>query len=244
MSRENILIVDEDVQRRRVNTFGLRCAGFVILEAPDPSEALALMAQRCPDLVLVAVELLQFWIQDLVQSIRADARKQDVPVAVLVERAAEGSAATALQWGITDYLCEPITPEAFVERLRAALRARTSRWTGAALPELSVDEATGRLWRGDSFVPLGPVERRLMTLFLDRPGELLPRDLLLYRVWGDAQPVRSRVLDVCVCRLRTALSKLGCDRLIHTVSRHGYRFASSPRNALASSELPSRLAHW
>jgi len=84
---------------------------------------------------------------------------------------------------------------------------------GRRMPDLRVIAADG--------------EQRVFELLLSRANEVVPRDLLLYRVWGGTKNLRSRVLDVSVCRLRRALDAVGCDDVLHTVSRHGYRLSAS-----------------
>ena len=236
MSASNVLVIDEDSTRRRVNTFGLRCAGFSVTEAADPYTALALIELRCPQLVLIVCAMLDFDVQDFVKRLRADPHTADVPVIALAERESELDARAARAWGIDDYILEPVTPEQFIRRIRAGIEQRSLRESAArAATGLTFDPQTGALRRGLRSVTLGPKERQLMAFLLEHPGQLLPRDLLLYRIWGGTRSLQSRVLDVSVCRLRSAMEQLGCAELVQTVSRQGYRFGplaeirSSPR---------------
>jgi DNA-binding response OmpR family regulator len=224
---KTILVVDEDAPRRKLNAFGLRCAGFSVEEAEGSSDARSHIARHFPHLVLFIAAFLDFTIQDFVRSLRSAAYTREIPIVALVEREGDFSSLSALEWGIDDFLLEPVSPERLVARVRATIDGAGRAATHAAKAiGLSLDDERGGVQLGARFVALGPTEQRLLELFLAHPDQLIPRELLLFRIWGGAQSLHSRVLDVSVCRLRRALGQLGCQSLLQTVSRHGYRFAS------------------
>jgi two-component system phosphate regulon response regulator PhoB len=229
MSGERILVLDEESQRRSLNAFGLRCAGFSVVEACDAACARSLIGNRYPHLLLIAASLLEAWIQDFVCTLREDALTRDLPVLALVEHEAERDAGCARQCGIDDLIHEPVSPEDFVAHVRANVDRKLCGGAAAAgiLAELRLDCAAGLIRRGKRFAPIGPTEQRLFGLLLSHPNEVVPRDLLLYRIWGGTRNLRSRVLDVSVCRLRRALDAVGCDDVLHTVSGQGYRLSQS-----------------
>jgi len=229
MSGERILVLDEETQRRSLNAFGLRCAGFNVVEACDTACARSLIGNRYPHLLLIAAPLLESWIQDFVCTLREDVMTRDLPVLALVEHEAERDAGYARQCGIDDLIREPVSPEDFVARVRANVDRKRSATAAAfgVLGELRLDCAAGLIRRGKRSAPVGPTEQRLFELLLSRSDEIVQRDLLLYRIWGGTQNLRSRVLDVSVCRLRRALHAVGCDNVLHTASRQGYRLSES-----------------
>lgn len=228
MSSKRILVLDEDVSRRKLNAFGLRCAGFSVDEATDPLAARSRLAQCYPHLLLIVAALLDLGIHDFVRGLRASSATRELPVLALVERESAFGAATARDWGIDDFMLEPISPEGFIARVRAALAslAQPARLV-ADIAGLSLDTEEGFVRRGDRRAALGPTEQRLLELLLSHPDRVMPRDLLLFRIWGGAASLHSRVLDVSVCRLRRALAQLGCANLLQTVSRQGYRLTTS-----------------
>jgi DNA-binding response OmpR family regulator len=233
MSSKRVLVLDEDAPRRRLNAFGLRCAGFTVDEASDASSAWSQIVQRCPHLVLIITALLDFGIQDFVRTLRGDPCTRDLPVVTLVERESEFDAVAALEWGIDDYLREPISPEAFVARVRSGVERNVPAAPVARqVAGLRLDADRGVLHRGTRAVALGPTERRLLELFLAHPDQIIPRDLLLFRIWGGGANLHSRVLDVSVCRLRRVLRQLGYADLLRTVSRHGYRLVTGAEESL------------
>lgn len=225
MARERILVLDEETQRRGLNAFGLRCAGFNVLEACDVPCAVTHISRQYPHLLLIIAALLDLWVLDFVRTLRANELTRDLPVLTLVEHEDRADAATALECGITDLIREPISPEDFVARVRASLGSLDAASTG--VDGLLLDSRAGQIRCGEQIAALSPTEQRLLEFFLAHPGQLVPRDLLLFRLWGGAVGLRSRVLDVSVCRLRRALEHVGCGGLLQTVSRQGYRFTRS-----------------
>ena len=227
MPGKTILVLDGETARRKLNVYGLRCAGFAVDEATDGASARSQIARNYPHLILIIAALLDFGIQDFVRTLRSEPRTRDLPVVARVERESEFDAKSALGWGIDDYMLEPISPEEFMTRVRATMDARAqSPPAHGDLAAIALDNERGVLRKGSAIVAVGPTERRLFEFLLTHREQLIPRELLLFRIWGGAVGLRSRVLDVSVCRLRRALEQLGCEGLLQTVSRHGYRLST------------------
>ena len=227
MPARKILIVDSDAPRRQLHAFGLRCAAFSAEEAASTTSARSQIAQSCPHLVLLFGEQLDLEIQDFVRALRADVVTCALPVVAMVERAGELGAAAALEWGIDDYLIEPVSPEVFVGRIHALLGLNRQRLPEGGLADLEIDHESGTLVRGRRSATLAPTERRLLELFLAHMDEVLPREFLLYRIWGGGGEVDGRAVDVSVCRLRRAFERLAYDGVLQTVRGKGYRLAAS-----------------
>lgn len=226
MAAKRVLVFDEESARRRVNVFGLRCAGFAADEAEDAAGARAQIASRYPHVIVIVAGLLDLALQDFVRALRTESRTREIPVVVLVERESELDAQSALAWGIDDFMREPITPEEFVARVRATMERREQvPASGGDLASIHVDNDNGLLCKGERAIAAGPTERRLFELLLTHSGQLMPRELLLFRIWGGGMGLHSRVLDVSICRLRRALEKLECAGILQTVSRRGYRLS-------------------
>ena len=228
MPGERILVLDEETQRRGLNAFGLRCAGFNVMEASDAQCARSEIGRRYPHLLLIITALLDSWIQEFVSALREDALTRDLPVLALVEREVARDAGCARQCGIDDLIREPVSPEEFVARVRASVdRKRADTPVAGIIVDLQLDREGGLLRHGKRVAAVGPTEQRLLELLLSRPNQIVPRDLLLFRIWGGATHLRSRVLDVSVCRLRRALESIGCGGMLRTVSRHGYKLSGA-----------------
>jgi DNA-binding response OmpR family regulator len=243
MSGRKVLIVDGKPLRRELHAFGLRCAGYNVDEAESAEAAYTRIARSCLHLVLVSSEQLDEPVRELVQTLRANPLTAALPIMLLIEHAGQNELDAALEWGIDDLLRLPVLPESLVGRARALTRVNERALCANSFAELQIDDERGALRRGNRSVSVAPTERRLFQLFLQHAGEVLPRELLLFRVWGGASRADTRLVDVSVCRLRRILEQLGYDGLMQTVRGKGYRLATtitqgaSPPSAV--SKLPS-----
>jgi DNA-binding response OmpR family regulator len=229
VSAKRILIVDANPSRRQQHAFGLRCAGFAVEETPDPPSARLQIARRFPNLLLICVALLDGGVQEFIQRLRATTETSDLPVAVLAERVRRSDAKHARDCGVDDLIAQPISPADFVARVHAAARERagvaadTTSFAG-----LRFDEERCVVRRGQREAPLSPTEADLLRFFLAHAHEVVPRDVLLFRIWGGRSNVTARTVDVSVCRLRRALAQIGCDGFLQTINRRGYRLSDRP----------------
>ena len=92
--------------------------------------------------------------------------------------------------------------------------------------DILLDAETHKVFRSDKELKLGPTEFRLLSTFMEKPGRVWSRDMLLDRVWGRGVFVEERTVDVHIRRLRKALGAKGHDRFIQTVRGAGYRFST------------------
>lgn len=106
-------------------------------------------------------------------------------------------------------------------------RGRASALQPSRCGEIEIDRRTLEVRVSGTLVDLRPSELRLLQVFLDRPGEVLRRKQLLHMVWGKSVPTDSRVLDVTVYRLRSALGKQA--GVIETIHDGGYRLRKDGR---------------
>jgi DNA-binding response OmpR family regulator len=205
--------------------------------------AYARMVRACPHLVLMLAEELGPTVRDFVSTLRANRVTSALPIMAIVASAGENEFDAALAWGIDDLLVQPVSPESFISRARALTRVSTRAFASDLCAELQIDEERGTIRRGDRCASLAPTERRLLHLFLKHVGEVLPRELLQFRVWGGCTRVDTRVVDVSVCRLRKSLELLGYDGVMQTVRGKGYRLAlvSGQRVSLAGASAAPKV---
>jgi two-component system phosphate regulon response regulator PhoB len=230
MSSRQILVVEDERPIREMVAFGLRRAGFEVVEAEDTREARARIADRRPDLVLVDWMLPDMSGLELTRALKKDKDMREVPIIMLTARAEEQDKVSGLEGGADDYVTKPFSPRELLARINAVLRRSHS----AARDEvvlaggLSLDAAGHRVMVGEATVPLGPTEYRLLSFFMTHPERVYSRGQLLDRVWGGNVYVEERTVDVHIRRLRKALEGYDCDKFIQTVRGAGYRFSTRP----------------
>jgi len=161
---------------------------------------------------------------------RLRAAGEDVPILMLTARDEVADRVAGLDAGADDYLVKPFAFEELVARIRALLRRRDRReeeslsLNGEILSydDLSLDTTTRFAHRGERRIELTTREFDLLMLFLRHPNQVLPRDVIMERVWGYDFPGESNVLEVYVKNLRRLLEADGERRLLQTVRGAGY----------------------
>ena len=230
MSNRQILVVEDERPIREMVAFGLRRAGFEVVEAEDTREARARIADRRPDLVLVDWMLPDMSGLELTRALKKDKDMREVPIIMLTARAEEQDKVSGLEGGADDYVTKPFSPRELLARINAVLRRShaASRDEVVSAGGLMLDSAGHRIMVGEATVPLGPTEYRLLSFFMTHPERVYSRGQLLDRVWGGNVYVEERTVDVHIRRLRKALEVFDCDKVIQTVRGAGYRFSTRP----------------
>jgi two-component system, OmpR family, response regulator MprA len=218
----NVLVVDDDVKVRESIDRALRVNGFDVQLAEDGAAALAKIGSGSFDAVVLDVMMPGPDGVAVCRSLRAEG--SDVPILMLTARTAVTERVRGLEAGADDYLVKPFALEELLARLRALLR-RTMPDGGRrtlSFADLSLDQKSHDVRRGDRAIELRRMEFLLLELFLLNPRQVLPRSLIYERVWGYDFGASSNSLDVHLGQLRRKLEESGGPRLIHTVRGMGY----------------------
>lgn len=215
---------DDDVIREATQ-LALERNGFTVDVAADGLTGLDTFRARQPDVALLDIMLPGMNGVSLCRQIREES---PTPVIMMSARADPVDVVLGLEAGADDYVTKPFDSTVLVARIRAVVR----RMSRAAVPEAPAGNVFGDLevdrdalevrLRGNP-VELTPTELRLLLCFVDSPGTVLTRDVLLEQVWDYQWGGDSRVVDVHVQRLR---AKIGQD-MIETVRGFGYKLKSS-----------------
>ncbi len=228
MTAKRILIVEDEKTIRDMIAFGLRRAGYEVLEAGDCREARACIVDLRPDLMLVDWMLPDMSGLELTRTLKRTKDTEDLPVIMLTARAAEQDKVGGLDGGADDYITKPFSPRELLARIQAVLR-RTLPGGGTEVIEadgLKLDDSSHRVSAGEREIALGPTEYRLLHFFMTHPERVFTRSQLLDRVWGGNTYVEERTVDVHIRRLRKALEPFRLERLVQTVRGAGYRFST------------------
>src|SRR6478609_715917 len=225
----DVLVVDDDEDIRVSLDRGLRLSGFAVRTAPDGESALAAVAERIPDCVVLDVGLPGRDGVTVVETLRgADVA---VPVLMLSARTSVDDRVTGLAAGADDYLVKPFALTELVARLRALLR-RVPPPPGAELTvgPLAVDPAARAVTIAGRPVELTRREFDLVEVLARNARVVLSRERLLDLVWGYDFAVDTNVVDVFVSQVRRKLEADGEPRMIRTVRGVGF-VLSAPGDA-------------
>jgi len=222
--RPLILVVEDEIGQQNVLTYNLTAHGYDAISASDGEEALLMIRERLPDLIILDWMLPEVSGIEICRQIKADPETRDVPVIMLSARSEEVDRVRGLDTGADDYVTKPYSVSELMARVNAALRRVHRAVEGVVLTygDIKLDSNQHRVFRGETPVKLGPTEFRLLATFLERPGMVWSRERLLDRVWGTDVYVDSRTVDVHVGRLRRALRVTKGEDPIRTVRGTGY----------------------
>jgi two-component system phosphate regulon response regulator PhoB len=221
-----ILIVEDEVPLQKLLAYNLEAAGFKVAQAYDGEEAVTLLEEERPDLVLLDWMLPDTAGTDFAKRLRSDRRTRNLPIIMLTARAQEQDKVTGLESGADDFVTKPFSPRELLARIQAVLRRRAPEASEQVLEisGLRLDPVSGRVHAGGIEVTLTQTEFRLLKFFMAHPERVYSRQQLLDKVWGDHVFIDDRTVDVHIRRLRKSLAVAGMDRLVETVHGAGYRF--------------------
>ncbi|MHB8646516.1 MAG: response regulator transcription factor [Thermomicrobiales bacterium] len=226
MSGERILVVEDERAIANLLRRGLALEGYAVEVADGGRAALDAVRDRPPELVILDLMLPDIDGLEVARRLREAGER--APVLMLTARDGVADRVRGLDAGADDYLAKPFAFEELLARVRALLRRAATQTESPnhaetlKFADLVVDLGTRDVRRGGHAIELTAREFDLLVLFLRNPRQVLPRDLIMDRVWGDDFYGESNVLEVYVRALRTKLEEQGETRLIHTVRGVGY----------------------
>jgi len=220
----SVLVVEDEPAQREVLAYNLESEGFRVIKAADGNEALLLIEEEQPDLILLDWMLPGTSGIEICRQIKSRPAFRMTPVIMLSARSEEVDKVRGLETGADDYISKPYSIIELLARVKAHLRRSRPATMGERLiyNDILLDSETHKVFRGEKELKLGPTEFRLLTTFMEKPGRVWSRDQLLDRVWGRDIYVDTRTVDVHVGRLRKVLGSHGGEDLIRTVRGAGY----------------------
>lgn len=223
-----ILVVEDEPAIQELISYNLKQAGHQPLKAENAEQAMNLVQNALPDLILLDWMLPGMSGIELARRLRSDKRTKTIPIIMLTARSEEQDKLTGLETGADDYITKPFSPRELNARVKAVLRRRAPQMTDDVVQVggLRLDPASHRVTGNGHGVDLGPTEFRLLHFLMTHPERVHSRTQLLDRVWGDHVFVEERTVDVHIRRLRKALEPTGLDALIQTVRGTGYRLSA------------------
>ena len=222
-----ILVVEDEPAIQELISYNLKQAGHQALKADNAEQAMNLVQNELPDLILLDWMLPGMSGVELARRLRTDKRTRTIPIIMLTARSEEQDKLTGLETGADDYITKPFSPRELNARVKAVLRRRAPQMTDDVVQvgALKLDPASHRITGNNVPVELGPTEFRLLHFLMTHPERVHSRTQLLDQVWGDHVFVEERTVDVHIRRLRKALEPTTLDSLIQTVRGTGYRLS-------------------
>ena len=219
-----ILVVEDEDALSTLLDYNLDKEGYRVRIAADGEEALLLIQEELPDLVILDWMLPKVSGIEVCRRLRARAETRNLPVIMLTARGEESDRIRGLDTGADDYLVKPFAMSELSARIRAVLRRIRPALAEEKIVrgDITMDRAAHRVKRGGKDIHLGPTEFRLLDHLMQHPGRVFSREQLLDAVWGSDVYVEARTVDVHIGRLRKALTADVETDPIRTVRSAGY----------------------
>ncbi len=224
--KPSILVIDDEIQIRRLLQLTLESNGYVIRSAEKASEGLAKTASERPALVILDLGLPDMDGLEVLRKIR---EWSSVPVLVLSVRSTENDIVACLDAGADDYLVKPFRTGELLARVRTAVRHHQvpQEKTIFILFDLQVDLSARVVKKGNEILRLTGTEYALLSLFVKNAGRVLTHNYILEQVWGPNLAEETAYTRVYVGQLRKKIEDDPSNpKIILTESGIGYRLAS------------------
>ena len=222
----SVLIADDEPNQLELMDFNLKGAGFSIIKASNGLEALELIENHSPDLIILDWMMPKMSGIDVCRTLRSRSETKLLPIIILSARSEDSDKSLGLDTGADDYISKPFSPKELVSRVKALLRRARPALVNDILQhnDLTLSLSEMKVTYKNNNVKLGPKEFKLLTLLMERPGHIFSRGKLLDLVWGHGVYVEERTVDVHMSRLRKALKTASIENLdpIRTVRDGGY----------------------
>lgn len=221
-----IYFVEDDSNIRKLVCYALSKENFDVKGFALPSEFWKEMEKGTPELILLDIMLPEEDGLEILSKLQSADRYKNIPVIMLTAKDSEFDKVTGLDMGADDYIAKPFGMTELLSRIRAVLRRyeKTNKTREYRIGELYVNPEKHIITVSGKEITLSYKEYLLLIILLEADGNVVPRDTLLSRVWGEFYD-ESRTLDVHIRKLRVKLETAG--ELIHTVKNIGYKLGGN-----------------
>lgn len=228
MTKQNIklsvLVVEDDSAIVSLLKYNLEKAGFVVRTTDNGEEALLMITEQRPDIILLDWMLPGISGITICNRLRSHEETSHIPIIMLSARGEESDKVEGLDRGVDDYLVKPFSPRELMARINAVLRRIRPAFSAKELAygDIVMDLSSHTVAYKGVQLKVGPIEYRLLQSFMEHPKRVLTRDQLIKRVWGDSFDVEPRTVDVHINRLRKSLKVDSGGIAIRTIRSAGY----------------------
>lgn len=224
MNNAAILIIDDEVQIRRLLEITLESNSFTVESAETAKDGLRIAANHPPDLLILDLGLPDESGHSVLKKLREWYTK---PIIILSVQSNEEDIVRALDNGANDYLVKPFRTGELLARIRSALRSSATEESNAIVDagDLQIDLAARTVKKNNETVKLTATEYKLLSLLAQHEGKVLTHQYLLREVWGPGYINQSQYLRVFIAQLRKKI-ETDANRPEHIITESGvgYRF--------------------
>ena len=219
-----VIVVEDEPAQLEILAYNLESDGFMVSRARDGEEALLLIREDVPDVIVMDWMMPHLSGIEVCRRLKSNPETRSIPVIILSARSEDEDKVRGLEIGADDYVVKPYSVVELMARVRTQLRRSRPSSLGQEIEfeDLNLNSETYKVIRGQIDLKLGPIEFRLLRTFMEKPARVWSREELLDRIWGRDVYVETRTVDVHIGRLRKELSRNGGADPIRTVRGVGY----------------------
>ncbi len=216
-----VLVVEDEPQILRLIELELKYEGYEVITSSDGKEALVLVREHNPDLILLDCMLPSLSGEEVCLKLREEGFDQ--PIIFITAKDGIEDKVKCLDSGADDYLVKPFVAEELLARIRAIFRRKAPGQSSILIyGDLWLDQLSRSAKRKDEELSLRTKEFSLLRIFMMHPEEYLTREFLFNKVWGYDFIGESNVIEVYIRYLRSKLMEKKYGKLIHTKRGSGY----------------------
>ena len=220
----HIFVVEDEKPILTLLTYNLEKEGYKVSSSSNGEEALSVIKEKKPDLVLLDWMLPDLSGIKICQYLKQDKKVKNIPIIMLTAKGEEEDKVKGLNTGAEDYMTKPFSFPELLARIKSLLKRVKPNIVSeeATYLDLKIDRESMKVFRKEKEIFLGPKEYKLLDFLIKQPKRVYSREQLLEQVWGDDINVESRTVDVHITRLRQSINIQGAKPLIRTVRSAGY----------------------
>lgn len=229
MKDDKILIVDDEEHIIELIKFNLENSGYETLTATNGIDALRIIREESPRLILLDIMLPGMDGYDICKEIRKDSVIANIPVIMITAKGEEVDKILGLELGADDYITKPFSIRELIARVKALIRRTSSSMTDHIykFSNISIDFNKHEILKDDTKIDLTLKEFELLEILIKNKGRVMTRDFLLDKIWGYEYIGETRTVDVHIRHLRQKVEDDDkSPKYIETVRGIGYRFNS------------------
>lgn len=227
MSQEKILVVDDEINIQELIKFNLEKNGYNVVCSGNGKEALKLIREQLPNLVLLDVMLPQMDGYEVCKEVRKDNNISTIPIIMITAKSEEFDKVIGLELGADDYITKPFSIREMLARVKAILRRTAIRPIEKyyKFDDVLVDFSKHEVIKNEKKVELTLKEFELLETLIRNMGRVMTRELLLDEIWGYDFIGETRTVDVHIRHLRQKIESDDKNpKYIETIRGIGYKF--------------------
>ncbi|MBU3141954.1 response regulator [Clostridium sp. CF012] len=227
MAGEKILVVDDEEHIQELIKFNLEKSGYKVICAGDGIEAIKLLKEQLPQLMLLDLMLPGMDGLDVCKEIRKDSSMANMPIIMITAKGEEIDKIIGLELGADDYITKPFSVRELVARIKAILRRTNMQLVEKTfnIGNLAIDFGKHEVIKSESKIDLTLKEFELLEILIKNKGRVMTRDFLLDKIWGYEYLGETRTVDVHIRHLRQKIEEDDKNpAYIQTIRGIGYRF--------------------